>query len=348
MLWILYISVRLSNPKKVTIGHLNINSIPNKFNGIMSVVKDNLDIFLISETKIDPSFPEAQFCFPGYGIPHRKDRCIGGGGLLMYVNEDIPSRQLKTHILPNNIEILCVEINLKKQKWCILGIYRPPNMDLKYFMDNLSKVVDYYSSKYDNIIIMGDFNAEPSDDNLVTLVSSYNLYNFVKESTCFKGPPKCYDLILSNRKHNFIQTKCIFTGFSDFHKMTFTVLKTEFTKADPIKMSYRNYKNYNRSDFYAALRTSLHSDTRSFVDYNTFQIRLCEILDKHASIKTKYLRANNSPFMSKQLRKMIMTRSRSKNAYYKNKTVENWKKYRIIRNQCVKMVKKVKREYFQN
>ena len=52
--------------------------------------------------------------------------------------------------------------------------------------------------------------------------------------------------------------------------------------------------------------------------------------------------------MTKQLRKMIMNRSRSKNAYFKNKTVENWKKYRKLRNEYVKLTKKVKREYFEN
>ena len=42
----------------------------------------------------------------------------------------------------------------------------------------------------------------------------------VKESTSLNGPPRCYDLLLRNYKNNFIQT----TGFSDFYKMTFTIL----------------------------------------------------------------------------------------------------------------------------
>ena len=33
----------------------------------------------------------------------------------MYVNQDIPSRILKSYIIPDDIEILCVEINLRKQ-----------------------------------------------------------------------------------------------------------------------------------------------------------------------------------------------------------------------------------------
>ena len=108
--------LRIQNPKKVITGHLNINSIPNKFEGIMDLVGKTLDVFLISETKIDCTFPEAMFSYNGFSMPHRKDRVLGVGGLLLYANEDIPSRQLKEHILHDDIEILCVEINLKETK----------------------------------------------------------------------------------------------------------------------------------------------------------------------------------------------------------------------------------------
>ena len=72
------------------------------------------------------------------------------------------------------------------------------------------------------------------------------------------------------------------------------------------------------------------------------------VLTKHAPLKQKYLRANYSPFMTKPLRKLIMNRSRCKNMYLKNKTVEKWDRYRKPRNECVKLTKKVKNEYFKN
>ena len=45
---------------------------------------------------------------------------------MLFVNEDIPSKLLTGRTLPENVEILCTEINLKKQKWVIIGIYNPP------------------------------------------------------------------------------------------------------------------------------------------------------------------------------------------------------------------------------
>ena len=96
------------------------------------------------------------------------------------------------------------------------------------------------------------------------------------------------------------------------------------------------------------MKTRLNIDGSSNSNYSRFQNILREVLDYHAPIKKKYNRANNSPFITKNLRKMIMNRSRCKNTYFKNITVENWEKFRKLRNDCVKLTKKVKREYFQN
>ena len=341
--------LRLKNPKKVTIGHLNINSIRNKFDGIMDLVAVNLDVFLISETKIDDSFPEAQFFYEGYSKPHRRDRTQGeGGGLLMYVNQNIPSRTLNTHIIPDDIELICVELNLKKQKWVIIGIYRPPSMNERYFFDNLSRLVDYYNKNYDRLVIMGDFNSEPADEHVQSFCYSYNLHNLVKENTCFKGPPKCYDLIITNCKYSFQNTMALTSGFSDFHKMTVTVLKTEYVKSDPLQINYRDYKNFNANYFNDDLMNELNTHPDSNKDYHQFQSALKSVLDIHAPQKKIYVRANNSAFMTKQLRKLIMNRSRCKNKYFKNKNVENWERYRKLRNECVNLTKKTKKDYFTN
>ena len=104
--------------------------------------------------------------------------------------------------------------------------------------------------------------------------------------------------------------------------MTINVLKTEFVKADPIQIKYRDYKNYCSSNFNEELNDKLKRDSSSLTDYNKFQSILCEVLDKHAPQKKKYLRANNSSFMTKELRKMIMNRSRSNFFFFKTKQLK--------------------------
>ena len=54
------------------------------------LIKDKIDIFLISETKLDSSFPSGQFVIQSYSTPFRLDRNQNEGGLLLYVREDIP------------------------------------------------------------------------------------------------------------------------------------------------------------------------------------------------------------------------------------------------------------------
>ena len=54
----------------------------------------NTDILMISETKLDESFPPVQFVFDGYSVPFRFDRNRNGGGILLYIREDLPSKLL--------------------------------------------------------------------------------------------------------------------------------------------------------------------------------------------------------------------------------------------------------------
>ena len=77
-------NIRLRNLDRIIFGHLNINSIRNKINILESIATKNIDILLISETKIDESFPNAQFRMNGFSEPNRIDRNSNGGGLLLY------------------------------------------------------------------------------------------------------------------------------------------------------------------------------------------------------------------------------------------------------------------------
>ena len=68
-------------PKKSIIGHININSIRNKFEILKSMLSEVLDVLMITETKLDNSFPEQQFHIEGFNILFRLDRNRHGGRL---------------------------------------------------------------------------------------------------------------------------------------------------------------------------------------------------------------------------------------------------------------------------
>ena len=85
---------RCKNPKNAIIGHLNVNSLRNKFVAIDELTKNKIDICLVSETKVEEeSFLNQQFKINGYKM-FQKDRDRFGGGLMFYVSEQIPSKGL--------------------------------------------------------------------------------------------------------------------------------------------------------------------------------------------------------------------------------------------------------------
>ena len=104
--------LRKSNLNRLIFAHLNINSIRNKFEFLAKYLVSDVDLLMISETKIDNSFSKGQFLIKGFCEPFRIDRNIHGGGILFYVREDIPVKPLPA-------ECLFVEIHLRKRKWLV-------------------------------------------------------------------------------------------------------------------------------------------------------------------------------------------------------------------------------------
>ena len=103
--------MKSQSPDKLILGHLNINLIRNKFYGLKVVIDNEIDIFLISETKLDNSFPTTQFLIEDSGTSYRHGRSSKGGGLLFFIREDIPSKRLSCRT-NYGIETLIVEIIL--------------------------------------------------------------------------------------------------------------------------------------------------------------------------------------------------------------------------------------------
>ena len=106
--------IRVKSVNKVVIGTLNINSLAPKFDQLSEVIGQHVDILTIQETKLDPSFPSQQLMLTGYSAPYRMDRNRDGGGVMIYVREDIPSKLLSKHNFTKSIEGLFLEINLRK------------------------------------------------------------------------------------------------------------------------------------------------------------------------------------------------------------------------------------------
>ena len=102
------------------IGYLNMNSLRYKINDLRKICrKTQIHVLCIDETKLDESFPDAQFHIEGYHYPaFRKDRNKNGSEKIVYVKEGLIAKRILEY--ENiNIETICIEITISKRKWCL-------------------------------------------------------------------------------------------------------------------------------------------------------------------------------------------------------------------------------------
>ena len=129
-------------------------------------------------------------------------------------------------------------------------IYRPPSQPEQYFFCEIGKALDYFSTKYENVILIGDFHCEAEEEVISGFMDSYNLKNLVRYPTCFKSShPRSIDLILMNRKSSFRNTVTIETGLSDFHAMIVTVVKGGCVKRGPNIVTDGDNSKFSTVDF---------------------------------------------------------------------------------------------------
>ena len=102
---------------RLLIDNLSINSISNNFDQLKFLVQGKVDIHVITETKLNSTFPTSQFLIESYNEPYRFDRNRNGVDVLIYVREDIPSKPLTDHKLSHDIEGIFIELHLRKNRW---------------------------------------------------------------------------------------------------------------------------------------------------------------------------------------------------------------------------------------
>ena len=228
----------------------------------------------------------------------------------------LPCKILKCQ-LPNDVEGLFLELNLRKYKWELFAGYNPKKECIFNFMENIGSSLDKFIETINNLLLIGNFNSEVEEEDMKECCETYNLVNLIKVPTCFKSVqnPTSIDVILTNKNNSSYNSCSIETGLSDHHKMTITVLKPYYTKLKPSLISYRSYKNFDEISFKAELGQSLHGNSIENMKYDEFKDTFMNVLNKYAPMKEKTIRGNNAPFMNKSLPKAYMGISRLKNKY---------------------------------
>ena len=143
---------------------------------------------------------------------------------------------------------------------------------------------------------------------------------------------------------SFQNTTTVTNGLSDFHKMVITVMKMSFKKHYAIERHCRDYKYFDRTKFENNLHEKL---SEGISNYKSFETTFIEVLNKHAPLRKKLLRANHAPYITKTLRKAIMRRSQLETKYLKTKTQTDLK-LKKNKNFCSKLYKRERRKYYES
>ena len=139
-----------------------------------------------------------------YEIRNRRDRNKSGGGLIEFVKKGIITKRLKD-LETNLSETICTEINISKKRWFCMSVYRPPtSSNIDTFFAELTISLSKAVNKFDNLIIMGDFNIHVTKkdysgfDKLEELRDTFNLTNLIKSETCINNHKSTIDLFFTN------------------------------------------------------------------------------------------------------------------------------------------------------
>ena len=106
-------------------------------------------------------------------------------------------------------------------------------------------------------------------------------------------------------------------------------------------------KNFDESKYIADIKDiDFYSISTADNEYHELTLAVQKVIDKHAPLKTKFVRGNNAPFVTKDMRKAIMNRSRHKNNYNKWKSRENFLNLENSIKEVKVLTEKAKRDYF--
>ena len=197
---------------------------------------------------------------------------------------------------------------------------------------------------------MGNFNVDVKKEFAFHLFcNQYQLTSLNNDPTCYKNIDNhsCIDLLLTNSTNSFESTCTIETGLSDFHKLVVMVINKKHEQIPP-KLYSTGITKFDYAIFNNNLKKQTENLNFSDIDLATIRKTFMEFLDKFAPLKKKYIRANHSSFVTKELSKAIMLRSKLRNQFLKTRTQEPKINYNKQRNLCVSITRKSKRSYYKN
>lgn len=249
------------NDSTFNIIHLNCRSINSdeKFDEFLLFLertKVDWSVICLSETWLTDDL-EKKRTIEGYKSYFDSRIQMHGGGVAIFIKNDIESQPLNTHQSFDHTESIFVECKINDSKKLVIGvIYRPPKLPPSTFLPQLEQCLEDITVGHNSsVIVTGDFNFDlfkASDDgNVNTFLNTFLMHGFLpticKTTRMSNVSCSLIDNIFCNNIEIIDRTGIIFDDCSD-HFPVFARYNLSVRKQinNPSKEKVFNFKRLDK------------------------------------------------------------------------------------------------------
>lgn len=344
--------------KQLKFAHLNLRSIFTNFDVLKEyIISENVDIFAMSETWLNPEVDYDYINIPNYVLV-TTDRQGRGGGAGFFIRNTINYKILLSEI-SDALEHVWISITYSGKHVIFGALYRPPKSNVLQSLDLLNNAMSHLVPTSDNIIFAGDFNLNllrpnySGVDHFNNFLESFNLTQLVNEPTRVTSQSSTLiDILVASDKDLINSIKVSDSnGISD-HFLVSCFVTCIKSKISPKLVTYREFKYFNEERFQYDLHSinwdyiyTLHS-ADDMVDY--FNCNIIKLFDLHAPLRTVKITKRRAPWLTDTIREMQELRNAAFSKYKLSRSNHDWESYKNIRNYVTGAIHREKKAYLSH
>jgi len=348
--------VSVPGPKELRIMHINIQSLPSKFDNLKILVDEldqlgkHLDLILICETFLNSSNAH-MYNIPGFNFVCHNRTCSAGGGVAIYINNNIDFKERSDLDLniDGEFESVFVEIKCNNKKTVVGEIYRVPNSNEKKSIERYKNIIEQLDCEKCEVFLGTDQNFDfakmDTHKNTFELFDNFYSKGFIpsisKPTRIARNTSTIIDNIYVKRKTSFTAISGIIHYYISDHLPIFLFIGNNKTinEKGPLVFNCRSLTEANILNIKNELNKTkwrLISTMTTVQAYDFFITTLENALNKFAPEREIRITRKNvirEPWMTKGILKSIHTRDKLyKKCMQKNKNEELWKDFIDYRN----------------
>lgn len=342
---------------------LNITSLPKHLDELRVLLAANpIDVLAINETRVDSSIKDNELYIPGYEIA-RRDRSTNGrsgGGVCFYIRSSI-NYSVRLDLSLDQLENLCIEIRKPRSKpFLVVTWYRPPGSTVDKF-NYFETLVGRLDAEGAEFYVMGDLNCNLSasqlDHNSCLLTNITNLYGLkqlISEPTrVSESSSTLIDLIFTNSPDRVVCSGVSHVGISDHSLIyVFRKLSIGLHNKGHSTVTYRKFKQFNSMNFRSDICSQNWDSINTCNDPNDMWLAwkniFLSVVDKHAPLRIKRVRAFKSPWITPLLKQRMHERDVLKLKAIRSNDSIDWSVYKKCRNSVNIEIGQAKELYYKN